>query len=131
MVHRLDAARRRVVVVHGTDGDHRRVVARRTDRPVDLLAARRQAKIAGRHHDRDAGCRRAARSGAQRIGLPGLRRRRRQAEVHHADVVLLRVVDNPLDAIDRLADRAGAVAVEHLDVIDVCVRRDAGRIGRA
>ena len=44
---------------------------------------------------------------------------RRQAEVDHADVVFLGVVDHPLDAFERVAQRAAAVVVEHLDVVEV------------
>ena len=43
----------------------------------------------------------------------------------------LGVIDDPLDAFKRIAQRADAVGVEHLDVVEVGVGRDAGGIGRA
>ena len=74
--------------------------------------------------------RRAAHGDAERVGQPALGRIRREADVEHLDVVFLGVVDDPLDSLQGIAQGAGAEVVEHLDVVDVGARRDAGGIGR-
>ena len=118
------------MVVDRADGDDRGVVARRADCAVDLLAVRVLAAVAGRCDHCDADHAGAARRKAQRVGAPRLGRVRREADVHHADVQFPRVVDDPLDAFDDIGHRAGALVVEHAHVVDVGVRRDAGRVGR-
>ncbi len=120
----------RVAVVHRADGDDRRIIARRADGAVVLLTCRVLAEIAGRDDHRDAGGRCTAHRGAQRVGLPALGAGGRQAEVEHADVVFLGVVDHPLDAFDRIADGAVADAVENAHVVDLGVRRHAGGVAR-
>ena len=127
-VHAVVAARGGVVKVDGAHGDGGRIVARCADGTVGFLALPRQAEVAAGHHHRDAGRRGTAHRDAQRVGLPGLRRGRGQAQVQHPDVVFLGVVDHPLNAFEHVAERAHAIAVEHLDVDDVGPGRHAGDV---
>ena len=124
-VHAVVTACRRAFEVGGTHRDHRRVVARRADPTVGFLAQQVHAEIACRHHHRDAGGACAAHRNAQRVGLPALGRVGGQAQVEHANVVFLGVVDDPLDAFERVAQRAHAKVVEHPHVVDIGVGRDA------
>ena len=129
--HGVVVAGNGIVIVDRTHGNHRRVDAGGADRAVELLAGARLPEVAGRRHHRDAGGSGTARGHAQRIGLPALGRISRQAGVQHPDVVFLGVIDDPLDAFDRIADGAIAIVIEHPHVVDFRVRCDAGGIGRA
>ena len=123
-------ARNGVVGIGGANRNHRWIIAWRADLAVVFLSQQVLAEVAGRDHHRDARSRRAAHRNAQRVGLPGLGRIGGKAQVHHADVVFLGVVDHPLDALDRVAHRAESGAVQHFHVVDVGVWCDAGGIRR-
>ena len=129
-VHAVVAARERALEVDRADGDHRRVNAGRADRAVGFLTERVQAVVASGDDDRDSRGRRAPHSDAERVGQPALGRIRGEADVQHLDVVFPGVVDDPLDSLQRIAQRARAEVVEHLHVVDVGAGRDAGGIGR-
>ena len=106
-------------------------MAGRADRAVDFLQIEVQPRVASRHHHGDTGRSGTAHRRAQRVRLPRLRGVGCQADVEHPDVVFLGVVDHPLDAFQRIAERAVAVVVEYLDVVEVGVGRDAGGVGCA
>src|SRR5262249_2174286 len=120
----------RVVVVHRSDGDDGGVVTRRADAAIDLASQAVLTEVASGNHDRDAGSDRAPDRDTQRIGRPLIGRVRGQAHVHDADVVFARVIDDPLDAFQRIAQRTGSLGAEDLDVVDAGVRGDAGRVAR-
>ena len=62
---------------------------------------------------------------AERVFAEGLADGRAEAEVDDAYVVALLVDDGPVDGVHRRAGRAHAVRVEHLEVEDARVGRDA------
>ena len=99
-------------------GDHRGVVARRRNGAKGLDAVSVFAKVAASHDHRDARSSGRPNGAAQRVGDEGLGGIGRQADVEHADVVFLGVVQHPVDAGQGVGQLALAAAVEHLDVID-------------
>ena len=129
-VDHVVGAGRRALEVDRADRDDARVVARRRDGTVDRHSGGVHAEVACGGNHRDALRHRAARCRAQRIVLPAVGGVHRQAQVHDSDVVFLGVVDHPLDALERVAQSAGAEVVEHLDVIHIGVGRNAGKVRR-
>ena len=122
-------ARQRSLQVAGPDRDHRGVVPRRTDAAIALCTTVGPAVVPGRHDDRDPGCRCASNRTRQRVGSPGLRGIRRQAEVHHPDVVFPGVVDDPVDTSQHVTELAQALVVQHLHVVERRAGGDAGGLG--
>ena len=90
----------------------------------------RQAVVAGRHDDDQAGLHRARDRAAQRVGGGRLGDRVAERQVDDADVVAPRVGNRPVDAGDDVARVARAVAAEHAHVDEVHTRRAAARVRR-
>src|SRR3990167_2827683 len=130
MVDHVVAAAGRGLQVDRTDRDHAGLVPWRADGAVGFLAAGVEPEVAAGHHHHDALGHRAAHRTGQRVGLIRLGRVGTQAQVHHPDVLVPAVVDDPVDAGQHVGQLAVAVVVEHADVEQVGVGRDAGGVFR-
>ena len=130
-VHAVVAARGGAFRVGRPNRDHGRIVAGRGDGAVGFDTGGVFAEISGRHHDGEASGIGGARGTAQRIGEVALGGIGCQADVEHADVVFLGVVQHPFDAGQRVGQLARAGTVEYLDVVQIGVRRQAGGVRTA
>ena len=75
--------------VRSTDSDHRRLVARRVNPAVNLVAVRVLTVISGSRDDHEAGVNQSAGRAADRIILVRIKRVCAQADVHYANAVLV------------------------------------------
>ena len=113
----------RALRARATDGQHPGRVARRADAAVLRQPRRVLAEVAGGADHHDAGVDDALGREGQRVGPGRFVNRRAHRHVDDADVVGSVVGEDPVQRGDDVADRAVAVAVEHL-------QRNQVRLGR-
>ena len=114
------AAVDRVLVVHGADREDVRIVAGGVDREVAVAAT-----VARGGDHGQAGGPGPLHCLGQRVGVVALGDRVAQRHVQHADVEACAVGDGEIDRLDYRAGVAESLVVEHAQVDEVHVRRDA------
>src|SRR4029450_9545467 len=98
--------------------------------PTKLFRARSVlAIVAGGDDNGESHGSRSAHSAAKRIGAKRLGRIRGETQVQHADVVILAVVDHPIDASQHVTDLAHTRIIEYPNVEQIGVGRDSGGFG--
>ena len=123
--HAIVVARVGAKGIRGAHGDRGRFIAGTMNHAVDLLSGDILAVIPGGSGNDDARVDQATDRAANWIVFVRVNRGRPQTHVEHPDVVGRAISHHPIQRGECAGDRAGALRVQHAQIDQVCVRRDA------